>query len=55
MRDFFLDFEYLAEGFCWYLLVAFDFVADELLAFSLFLASLVEDLIGSVFFLVVIA
>lgn len=50
MRDFFLDFEYLAEGLCWYLLEAFDFVADEFLAFCLVFASSVEKFIGFLLF-----
>jgi hypothetical protein len=42
-------FEYLAEGFCWYLFEAFYFTADELLAFYLVIASLVEGFIGFFF------
>lgn len=49
MRDFILDFEDLAEGLCWYIFGAFDFVAEEVIAFCLVLVSLVEDFIGFIF------
>lgn len=49
MRDFFLDFEYLAEGLCWYLLEAIDFAVEEFLAFCMVFAS-IEELIGFLFF-----
>lgn len=55
MRDFILAFEYLAEGLCWYLFEAFDFIADELLAFCLVIASLVEGFIGFFFCQILIA
>lgn len=55
MRDFILDFEYLAEGLCWYLLEAFDFLVDELLAFCLIIASMVEEFIGFFFCQILIA
>jgi hypothetical protein len=55
MRDFVLAFEYLAEGLCWYLFEAFDLIADELLAFYLVIASLVEGFIGFFFCQILIA
>lgn len=45
MKDFILDFEYLAEGLLWYFGDVFQFVSDELLAFCMVLASLSEDLL----------
>ncbi|KAJ0085787.1 hypothetical protein Patl1_07329 [Pistacia atlantica] len=52
MRDFVLDFEDLAEGLCWYIFGAFDFVAEEVIAFCLVLVSLFEDFIGILFIIV---
>jgi predicted NACHT family NTPase len=55
MWDFIFDFEYLAEGLCWYLLDAFDLVAEEVLAFCLVFASLAEEFIGFFFCQILIA
>lgn len=49
IKDLILDFEFFAEGLCWYLLAAFDFVADELLALCLVIVALVEEFIGFFF------
>lgn len=49
MRDFILEFEGLAEGLCWYLLGAFEFVADEFIAFCLVLGILIEELLRFIF------
>lgn len=49
MRDFILEFEGLAERLCWYLLGAFEFVADEFIAFCLVLGILIEELLRFIF------
>lgn len=55
MRDFIVDFEYFAGGLSWYLLEAFEFVAEELLAFCLVIVVLVEEFIGFFFCQILIA
>lgn len=52
---FYLNFEYLAQGLCWYLLEALEFFTDELLAFCLVFASFVEEYIGRIFCQILIA
>lgn len=49
MRDFILEFEDLAEGLCWYLLGALEFVAEEFIAFCLVLGTLIEEFLGFIF------
>lgn len=49
MRDFILEFEGLAEGLWWYLLGAFEFVAEEFIAFCLVLGILIEELLRFIF------
>lgn len=45
MIDFFLEFEDFALDLFWYFLDAFELVADELVAFCLVFASVLEDLV----------
>lgn len=45
MRDFILAFEDFAEGLCWYMVEAVEFLNEEGIAFFLVVASLIEDFI----------
>lgn len=45
MTDFFLEFEDFALELFWYFLDAFELLADEIIAFCLVFASLIEDLV----------